>query len=103
MIICPKCGSDSRVTDSRPVYNTHSRRRECIKCKERWTTHEVTLPAGLNVDPTADIIGAFERARAIMAQAAAKLEALEADLRAKPKMNPEREHKPGKPAARVRT
>jgi transcriptional repressor NrdR len=40
---CPHCGhEDSRVIDSRPI-NENSvvrRRRECLGCKRRFTTHE---------------------------------------------------------------
>ena len=40
---CPKCGfEDSSVVDSRPTEDTSSirRRRECLKCKHRFTTYE---------------------------------------------------------------
>ena len=40
---CPKCGfEDSKVVDSRPTEDTSSirRRRECFKCKHRFTTYE---------------------------------------------------------------
>ena len=43
---CPNCGSpQSRVTDSRAREDTKSirRRRECLKCGERWTTREVII------------------------------------------------------------
>lgn len=41
---CPICGyNDSKVIDSRPVddNNTIRRRRECLKCQNRYTTYEV--------------------------------------------------------------
>lgn len=39
---CPFCGfDDSKVTDSRPSDDKIRRRRECIKCKGRFTTYEV--------------------------------------------------------------
>lgn len=40
---CPKCGfENSKVIDSRPTEETSSirRRRECLKCKHRFTTYE---------------------------------------------------------------
>ncbi len=38
---CPYCSyPDSRVIDSRPSDKTIRRRRECIKCKKRFTTYE---------------------------------------------------------------
>lgn len=40
-IACPKCGSqEQNVIDSRPVGGRIRRRRECDKCKERFTTIE---------------------------------------------------------------
>ena len=40
---CPACGhSDSKVLDSRPTENgSIKRRRECEKCKHRFTTYEI--------------------------------------------------------------
>ncbi len=38
---CPFCGSDkTEVTDKRDVENETRRRRECLKCKKRFTTYE---------------------------------------------------------------
>jgi transcriptional repressor NrdR len=38
---CPQCGhEDSKVTDSRDVNETVRRRRECLGCGFRFTTHE---------------------------------------------------------------
>ena len=38
---CPHCGyEDSKVTDSRDVNDTIRRRRECLGCGLRFTTHE---------------------------------------------------------------
>ncbi len=40
-MICPKCHhEDSKVIDSRTSGDTIRRRRECLKCGERFTTHE---------------------------------------------------------------
>lgn len=42
---CPNCGSTkSIVKEKRPVKNKPEitrRRRECLVCKTRWTTHEL--------------------------------------------------------------
>ena len=39
---CPECGfEDSKVIDSRPAENKIRRRRECLKCKARFTTYEI--------------------------------------------------------------
>lgn len=39
---CPSCGSQYvKVIDTRPVHGTIRRRRECVKCKERFFTKEV--------------------------------------------------------------
>lgn len=39
---CPFCSfDDSKVTDSRPADDKIRRRRECLKCKGRFTTYEV--------------------------------------------------------------
>ena len=41
---CPACGCEkSQVIDSRPVEENNSikRRRECLKCKARFTTYEI--------------------------------------------------------------
>lgn len=43
-IRCPECGyTESRVVESRPDYKreTQRRRRECYKCRARWTTMEL--------------------------------------------------------------
>ncbi len=38
---CPNCGYyDSKVIDSRPTENRIRRRRECLQCRERFTTYE---------------------------------------------------------------
>ena len=44
---CPYCdASETRVTDSRDAENGIRRRRECLSCERRFTTHEqVQLPA----------------------------------------------------------
>src|SRR3989338_5494985 len=47
---CPFCGHfDSKVIDSRDVNDGIRRRRECLKCEERFTTYERLQPASLFV------------------------------------------------------
>ena len=41
---CPVCGyEDSKVIDSRPIEENNSikRRRECVRCKRRFSTYEI--------------------------------------------------------------
>ena len=37
---CPYCDSDTKVTDKRASPEGVRRRRECLKCKKRFTTYE---------------------------------------------------------------
>jgi len=37
---CIFCGSDTKVTDKREAPDGTRRRRECLKCKKRFTTYE---------------------------------------------------------------
>jgi len=37
---CPYCGGNSRVTNKRKSPDGIRRRRECLKCKKRFTTYE---------------------------------------------------------------
>lgn len=47
---CPYCDyQDSKVIDSRDVNDGIRRRRECLKCAERFTTYERLQPASLFV------------------------------------------------------
>lgn len=39
---CPLCSADSKVFNSRPIEGAVWRRRECLKCRHRWTTYEIT-------------------------------------------------------------
>ena len=44
IMICPKCGGyDSRIVDSRHHMekNVKYRRRECLECGTRYSTHEI--------------------------------------------------------------
>ena len=40
-ISCPKCKSDSMVTDSRKHKGTTRRQRTCRICNHRWNTQEI--------------------------------------------------------------
>lgn len=43
---CPYCGNNkSEVVDSRPQVDVIRRRRLCLNCGKRWTTHETTVRA----------------------------------------------------------
>jgi len=47
---CPYCGyRDSKVIDSRDINEGIRRRRQCLKCGERFTTYERLQPFGLFV------------------------------------------------------
>ncbi|MBA4715621.1 MAG: transcriptional repressor NrdR [Chloroflexi bacterium] len=37
---CPECNNSTKVIESRESSNSIRRRRECISCNERFTTHE---------------------------------------------------------------
>ncbi|MCL6500961.1 MAG: transcriptional regulator NrdR [Candidatus Pacearchaeota archaeon] len=39
-MICPYCSGDTRVLDKRDTADITRRRRECLKCKKRFTTYE---------------------------------------------------------------
>lgn len=40
--ICPKCGSDSQIIETRLIKSgVVRRRRECLNCLHRWTTGEL--------------------------------------------------------------
>lgn len=54
-IICPHCGGDTGVTDSRPSgNNTIRRRRRCRGCDLRFTTYEVV--AEQNPEEMAEVL-----------------------------------------------
>jgi len=46
---CPFCGSETRVTNKRESGEETRRRRECLKCKKRFTTYEKLEITGLRV------------------------------------------------------
>ncbi|MBU3913266.1 MAG: transcriptional regulator NrdR [Nanoarchaeota archaeon] len=49
-MLCPFCGNDeTKVTDKRDSKNETRRRRECLKCGKRFTTHENIVPVEIFV------------------------------------------------------
>lgn len=59
---CPNCGfADSKVIDSRPTENRIRRRRECLQCKERFTTYEEIENTPLMVTKRDGSVEEFER------------------------------------------
>lgn len=41
--VCPKCGGETSVVDSRPYLDGVRRRRECKECEYRFSTLEYTV------------------------------------------------------------
>lgn len=63
---CPLCGfDDSKVVDSRPADGKIRRRRECIKCKARFTTYEVIEKPLLMVEKKDGTFETFDRDKLI--------------------------------------
>jgi transcriptional repressor NrdR len=46
---CPFCAGATQVKDSRPMADGIRRRRECVVCKGRFSTHERLAPAEVRV------------------------------------------------------
>jgi transcriptional repressor NrdR len=51
---CPFCRGASKVVDSRPIPDGIRRRRECLRCERRFTTHERIVPTELRVVKAGD-------------------------------------------------
>jgi transcriptional repressor NrdR len=74
---CPFCNAiDTKVTDSRLIRENNQirRRRECLDCKERFTTYEsaeLTLPRVVKQDGRRDVFNE-EKLRAGMSRALQK-------------------------------
>lgn len=61
---CPHCGADSRVLETRESNHfTLSRRRECERCRERFTTVEVHQVVYTTAKPRAKVYAATIRSR----------------------------------------
>ncbi len=65
---CPFCShEENKVVDSRPVQDGRAvrRRRECLKCNERFTTYEYIEAVTLTVFKSDDTREAFDRNKII--------------------------------------
>lgn len=63
---CPVCGfGDSKVTDTRHLSDRIKRRRECIKCRARFTTYEVVEIPLLMVEKRDGGFETFDRSKLI--------------------------------------
>lgn len=63
---CPFCGfEDSKVIDSRPADKKIRRRRECIKCRARFTTYEIVEKPLLMVEKKDGTFEQFDRGKLI--------------------------------------
>ena len=63
---CPYCGEENtKVIDSRPAeeYNAIRRRRQCLKCKKRFTTYEKVENIPLIVIKKDDIREPYDRGK----------------------------------------
>ena len=50
MLKCPNCGyAESKVIDSRDLAGGVRRRRECLRCRSRFTTYERVQPTSFFV------------------------------------------------------
>jgi len=59
---CPYClNKSSKVTDKRPSGEGTRRRRECLKCKKRFTTHEKVVSNDIYVIKKDDSREKFDR------------------------------------------
>lgn len=58
---CPLCGSDSKVWNSRQRDGNVWRRRECLKCRHRWTTYEITERAFKRVERVEAIVAELQQ------------------------------------------
>lgn len=61
---CPKCGSDElKVNESRDLENGNAirRRRECLRCANRFTTYERVETPRINVLKRSGLVEAFQR------------------------------------------
>jgi transcriptional repressor NrdR len=59
-VLCPYCGGDSSVTETRVTADGMRRRRVCNICKRRFTTYEKVGAPGLKVTKRDGSIEAFD-------------------------------------------
>lgn len=71
--VCPACGADSSVTETRPAPGAVRRRRLCmsIACSKRWTTYELcsvqqATPGHLFVAINRAQLGAIRQALSVL-------------------------------------
>jgi transcriptional repressor NrdR len=63
---CPYCGfEDLKVIDSRPVDDKTKRRRECVRCGERFTTYEAVETPILMVEKRDGSVQLFDKTKLI--------------------------------------
>jgi len=63
-MLCPYCQKgDSRVVDSRKIGSAIRRRRECLRCSQRFTTYERIAPISLMVVKADERREPFDRAK----------------------------------------
>lgn len=63
-VACPECGCcDSEVKDSRRSMRTIRRRRICMGCMARFTTHEIGRVHRYNTDQVTSLIMSFSSLR----------------------------------------
>lgn len=63
---CPECGcEESKVIDSRPTENKVRRRRECVRCANRFTTYEIIEETPLMVIKKNHTIEPFDREKLV--------------------------------------
>jgi len=59
-MLCPYCGGDSSVTETRVTVDGMRRRRVCAACKRRFTTYERAGAPSLKVHKRDDRVEAFD-------------------------------------------
>lgn len=59
-MLCPYCGEDSNVTETREVLDGLRRRRVCNSCRRRFTTYERVGQPSLRVDKRTGRVEPFD-------------------------------------------
>ena len=88
---CEECGGDSCVLETRYTDRIYRRKRQCLRCEAKWTTHEVRVKGGQTVValPLAAIRDLRNRVTKLLGNLGAAVEAVgsipsEEDFFAKP-------------------
>jgi hypothetical protein len=79
-VLCPECGGDSVVRDSRQIAKTHRRRRECLSCRQRFTTYEIPSTAMAVFLELQRLSGVLDTLRGNLASLGATTDAIIEDL-----------------------